>query len=188
MTKFFLIALFANLQFSANAQFIESKYSQFKSANYSDSAFYLIKSCRQDFLGSGSIEKVSFYYSLLNSYLSDFKECSTADFKADKSKRCLHLAMYLTFLKLDFLPRTLDTRAQLKFTKGDFYGAIKDWQQAISYYPENDTTFDQKVYYYNLGICYNRLGQHKEACLSMSKSGELGYSEAYSFIREVCNH
>ena len=63
----------------------------------------------------------------------------------------------------------------------DYKGAILDFNKAIELAPNNANV------YYNRGLAKISLGQKDSGCLDLSKAGEMGYSEAYDYIKEFCN-
>jgi Flp pilus assembly protein TadD len=60
-------------------------------------------------------------------------------------------------------------------------GAIQDFNKAI----EIDPNFAEA--YYNRGITKYNLGDQDSGCLDFSRAGELGASEAYDLIKQLCN-
>ena len=58
---------------------------------------------------------------------------------------------------------------------------ISDFIKAIEINP-NDAEA-----YYNRGIAKIKLGQKDSGCLDLSKAGELGDSQAYEAIKDLCN-
>lgn len=72
--------------------------------------------------------------------------------------------------------------------KGISYYNLKDYNsslininKAVKIYPE------EGIYYFYKGACEYNIGKKKESCLDFSKSGELGYFDAYNIIKEYCN-
>lgn len=46
---------------------------------------------------------------------------------------------------------------------------------------------NQGYYYYQKGVCLGILGRNGDACLTLSRAGELGYSKAYDAIKIHCS-
>ena len=67
-----------------------------------------------------------------------------------------------------------------KGEKGDYKGALIDYNKAIQLDPKN------ALAYYNRGLAKLLLGQKDSGCLDLSKAGVLGYSQAYDAIKQVC--
>ena len=63
----------------------------------------------------------------------------------------------------------------------DYRGAIEDFTKAVELNSEDSEAF------MNRGMARITIGQKESGCLDLSKSGELGYSEAYRAIKEFCN-
>jgi len=63
----------------------------------------------------------------------------------------------------------------------DYSGAISDYNKAIEINP------DYAEAYSNRGIAKINLGQKDSGCLDLSKAGELGDSQAYEAIKDLCN-
>ena len=74
-----------------------------------------------------------------------------------------------------------EERGYAKSQFKDYLGAIADYTEAISYDPGNS-----QAYFYR-GWAKLSLGKKDDGCLDLSKAGELGYSEAYNYIRKYCN-
>lgn len=88
-------------------------------------------------------------------------------------------------------------RAALKMELEDVYGAISDLNNALSVevltskiYWDADIKFFTQVenafIYLMLGDCYIAQMKKEKACLSYSKSGELGEKLAYERIKKYC--
>lgn len=109
-------------------------------------------------------------------------------------------------------------RAEIKYSRRDYLGAIEDWTNAIQRVFNEDKKLDYyfgrgKCYFgrrryneaikdfnfvlkgnpddynalYNRGICYLYLKEIEKACIDWSKSGELGFLDAYDLIEDYCN-
>ncbi|MBF6654001.1 hypothetical protein C3B47_14175 [Flavobacterium columnare] len=63
----------------------------------------------------------------------------------------------------------------------NFVEAIEDANVAI------ELNFNDELAYCVRGVCKFNLGQKESACLDFSKAGELGYEEAYMYIKKYCN-
>ena len=111
-----------------------------------------------------------------------------------------------------YLPRGL-----AKHEFGDYRGAIKDFDQAISDNPKDsiaytakgrskislgsyqeaindcnksiniDSTGGNGMSYSCRGIAYISIGKKDEGCLDLSKADEMGYKQAYEMIKKYCN-
>lgn len=106
-------------------------------------------------------------------------------------------------------------RAKCKFAVGDYYGAIKDFDSAIQFAPEEASYYvdrgrcralthsypeaikdftiaseiksdSYKAYYYR-ALTYIALNQKEKACLDFSQAGELGYKDVYEDIKKYCH-
>ena len=80
-----------------------------------------------------------------------------------------------------FKAEVLMNRGAAKTQVGDYWGAISDFNISIEIDPTNPKT------YYFRGIAKIILNQKENGCLDLSKSGELGYDEAYNTIKTQCN-
>lgn len=107
-------------------------------------------------------------------------------------------------------------RGNSKWLLKDYYGSILDSNKAIELNPQFSAAYtirgncysalnknkeafsdftraieldkDNPHAYYNRGIIYYWVYKKKyEACMDWSKAGELGYSEAYTLIKQICN-
>jgi tetratricopeptide (TPR) repeat protein len=58
--------------------------------------------------------------------------------------------------------------------------AIIDYDKSIELDPKN------KFRYYNRGVAKHKLGDVEGACHDWSKAGELGISDAYTLIKQLC--
>ncbi len=72
-------------------------------------------------------------------------------------------------------------RGRSKAILEDYRGAILDFNKTIQLNPElGDAYLDR-------GLCKIRLEDKQSGCLDLSKAGELGITQAYDAIKEVCN-
>lgn len=85
-------------------------------------------------------------------------------------------------------------RGLAKASLGDNRGAIDDFNFYLESVkgkedPKEDPfrVFYVMVAYFSRGNCYLILGDKELACRNFSKSGELGYKEAYEMIRKYCD-
>lgn len=72
-------------------------------------------------------------------------------------------------------------RGLSKIQLSDYRGGIHDLDKALEFDPD-----DEKAYY-GRGLAYILQNQINKGCLDLSKAGELGFTEAYTAIREYCN-
>ena len=68
-----------------------------------------------------------------------------------------------------------------KYNKGDYSGAIQDFNKAI----ELDPNYAEA--YAGRGVAKINLGQKDSGCLDLSKAGEMGVFQAYDAIKQYCN-
>lgn len=83
-----------------------------------------------------------------------------------------------------FFAEAYHTRALVEVAQGKYSAAIYDENKAIKYKPI------AKIFpacYFNRGLAKYQLGDITGGCADLSKSGEMGYSDAYVIIREYCN-
>jgi tetratricopeptide (TPR) repeat protein len=92
-------------------------------------------------------------------------------------------------------------RGMSKSKLKDYRGAILDFNKAIELYTvsvnfcverhlQDSAEFWSKILakvYYNRGLCKMKLNLKDGACLDFSKSGELGFKNAYEQIAVYCN-
>ncbi len=73
-------------------------------------------------------------------------------------------------------------RGKSKYKMNDLIGALSDYTFSI----ENGS--DNSGYYNYLyrGVIYLKLGRTNEACIDLSKAGELGNKLAYDYINQYC--
>ncbi len=70
---------------------------------------------------------------------------------------------------------------------GKIYYKLKDYQNALRYF--NDAIkldSDDDSFFYNKGITLIKSGKTEDGCKALSRSGELGSSNAYEAIRKHC--
>ena len=70
---------------------------------------------------------------------------------------------------------------QNRAIKGDYTGAIADYDKAIELNPKYAEV------YFNRGIAKFILKEKDGACLDWSKAGALGDANAYDLIKKYCN-
>ena len=71
-------------------------------------------------------------------------------------------------------------RGMAKTSLNDYAGAIADCTKLIEIDPKSGQ------WYFTRGLLKNKLGQKESGCLDLRKAGELGYSEAYNAMKELC--
>ena len=62
----------------------------------------------------------------------------------------------------------------------DYRGAIQDFNKVIEINPNSSL-----AYFYR-GITELNLSQKESGCLDLSKAGEMGYFQAYDYIKQYC--
>jgi len=72
-------------------------------------------------------------------------------------------------------------RGNIKNRMRDFEGALQDYTVAVGLEPDFAEAF------YNRALTLIYLKNTKDACLDLSKAGELGVEEAYNVIKRYCN-
>jgi|LauGreSuBDMM15SN_2_FD.fasta_scaffold24406_1 tetratricopeptide (TPR) repeat protein len=73
-------------------------------------------------------------------------------------------------------------RGQLKgLLKFSFNEVIVDLNKAVSLDPKNGRNYVAR------GYAKYQNGEKNQGCLDLSKAGELGFSQAYEYIKELCN-
>ncbi|OQX72606.1 MAG: hypothetical protein B6D64_14945, partial [Bacteroidetes bacterium 4484_276] len=72
-------------------------------------------------------------------------------------------------------------RGNIKNRMRDFEGAIRDYTAALVLEPNFAEAF------YNRALTLIYLKNTKDACLDLSKAGELGIQDAYNVIKRYCN-
>lgn len=78
-------------------------------------------------------------------------------------------------------PGSYYLRGRSKAILEDYRGAILDFNKTIQLNPEfGDAYLDR-------GACKIKVGDKQSGCLDWSKAGELGVTQAYDAIKEVCN-
>lgn len=78
---------------------------------------------------------------------------------------------------------------EVEFSLGAiYYDNKKNYRQALKHF-SNCLSFNEKIgrYHYARGLCNLRLGNVKQGCKDMTKAGELGYSDAFEYLRDFCN-
>ena len=82
----------------------------------------------------------------------------------------------------DFLAKNYSLRGNLKeLLDYPFQEVIGDFNVAIRINPSKG------IYYAGRGNAKIQNGQKQAGCLDLSKAGELGFSQAYEYIKELCN-
>ncbi len=77
--------------------------------------------------------------------------------------------------------RSYFRRATAKMQINEFKGAIADFNKAIELNPNFGEAFLHR------GLLKIKFDFTDSGCLDLSKAGELGYEQAYDFIKEYCN-
>jgi len=72
-------------------------------------------------------------------------------------------------------------RANLKGTKGDYNGALSDYNFILKI-----DSFDNIAYYYR-GLCYFELKINSEACKDWQKSAAYGNEQAINMLNAYCH-
>jgi len=72
-------------------------------------------------------------------------------------------------------------RGTAKHSLKDYKGAIADYSKAIELNPKLAEAYAAR------GLAKIGLGQKDGGCLDLSKTGEMGYAEAYDLIKKYCN-
>jgi len=161
----------------------------FKYEKNDSSAYWLLKETYYKITETSEkdISVLTKYIKIANYFLDNCPRCEGEKWKEDGND-CLYIDAYHIGLNTVFLSNVYRFRADYKFKKEDYYGAISDYGKAI-YVQEQDDFGYVKIeeIYYNIGLCYAKLGDKKSACLNWSKAGELGYDKAYDMIKEYCN-
>ncbi len=67
-----------------------------------------------------------------------------------------------------------------KYNKGDYSGAIQDFNKAIELDPNDAEAYGGR------GLAKILLGQKDSGCLDLSKASKLGYMGAYDVIKKHC--
>jgi tetratricopeptide (TPR) repeat protein len=75
-------------------------------------------------------------------------------------------------------------RGLSKYNLNDFDGALKDFTEIITKFPNDKSVAD--IYSYRAKSLYKKSGNYKDACPDMKKASELGDYDAQKFIEEVC--
>jgi tetratricopeptide (TPR) repeat protein len=80
-------------------------------------------------------------------------------------------------------PQTAESYSEMgvdKFLKGDYQGAIQDFDKAIQLNPKGGEA------YYNRGVAKILSDQKDSGCSDLSRAGESGYAEANEDIENFC--
>ncbi|MES2284694.1 MAG: hypothetical protein V4547_03325 [Bacteroidota bacterium] len=78
-------------------------------------------------------------------------------------------------------------RGLSKLNLQDYNGTIADFNMIIEMDPKYSRgVLKEEVYYYR-GFTKLKLNQKDNACLDLSKAGEMGYGQAYELIKQYCN-
>jgi tetratricopeptide (TPR) repeat protein len=75
-------------------------------------------------------------------------------------------------------------RGMSKYNLNDFDGALKDFNDILSKFPNDKAVAD--IYRFKARILFKKSGNFKDACPDMKKSSNLGDEEATKFMEEVC--
>lgn len=76
------------------------------------------------------------------------------------------------------------------YKKGNYKAALSSFNKAIEIYHNNESlvkNLSPNITYYFRGLTQYKLGNKKQGCNDLSKSGEMGYMKAYEAIKEYCN-
>ena len=93
------------------------------------------------------------------------------------------------FVNMDSnIPRRLHMEQRMHYVAGYCHYRLQEWQQAIDELNKSISLDDDSAEaHYLLGLCLLNMNKKKEACLSLSRAGELGYMDAYDLIKSDCN-
>lgn len=89
----------------------------------------------------------------------------------------INKSINLNFMNTD----AIGQRGIQKYDNHDYEGALNDFEQVIRINPENGW-----AYYYRAKIKIEKK-ELNNACLDLSKAGELGVEKAYDLIKNICN-
>lgn len=107
-----------------------------------------------------------------------------------KSKIKLHkeaIADYSEAIKIDSnISLAYYYRSETKTFLNDLYGALSDLDIYISRVEKAGISIDLERAFFNRGLLKIRLNKIESGCLDLSKAGELGYSNAYNYIKKYC--
>jgi len=95
----------------------------------------------------------------------------------------LILLLLIIFIPVITLAQTAEdyvNKGVAKYEKGDYRGAIQDFNKAIELKPNDALLYGLR------GSAKIRLGQIDSGCLDLSKAGELGEITAYDMIKQYC--
>lgn len=95
---------------------------------------------------------------------------------------------------------SINSRSELKYKVGDYYGAIEDINVLIGLIRKdikegNEVSFFKRtpkpkrlgIALFQRGFIYQKMNNKNEACKSWSKAGELGVDSAFKLISKFCN-
>lgn len=68
-----------------------------------------------------------------------------------------------------------------KYNLKDYTGSLSEYNKALALNKNSASV------YFGIGISKVALGQKESGCINLSKSGEMGKKEAYSYIQKLCN-
>ena len=131
-----------------------------------------------------------------------------------KKSILLLFILLIPFLALAQTAEEYFNKGTTKAEKGDYRGAIQDYNKAIELKPNYTKAYNNRGYakhdlgdqrgalqdfnkaielnpndaraYSNRGVIKIKLGQKDSGCLDLSKAGEMGYMKAYDVIKEFC--
>ena len=109
--------------------------------------------------------------------------CVENEKKASEQNKCLDRLIMINVIEMCAFDIYL-IRAHKKGLKSDWLGSISDLDKSFEYAL---TDSQKSKVFYMKGISLFSLGKKDEACLSLSKAGELGKEDAYEIIKQYCN-
>ncbi len=154
--------------------------------DYSQAVYYMTKYIDNDPKGY-EICKQYYWRGIYKSYLEDYRGAVT-DFNASLIKQCVFPRPYEINLALGKCYYFLNNyKSSLVYLNRGLSQFSKD--NSIVYYSDGtsgkDKEFLAEVYYFR-GLVKIELKIKGEACLDLSKAGEMGVSDAYKVIQEKC--